>query len=121
MVIWFEIPVTDMSRARAFYENVFDIEIDLQKMDGLEMGWFPNKNQIGMATGTLIRAGEHYKPCNDWVLVYFSCEDVANEINRVEVAGGKVISDKKQISENHGFMAIFIDSEGNKIALHSER
>ncbi len=119
MVTWFEIPVTDMERAKAFYEKVFDIDIGLQKMEGIEMGWFPNKNQAGIATGTLINAGEHYTPSENGVLVYFSCEDVANEIGRVAAAGGKVVSGKKQISENHGYMAYCIDSEGNRIALHS--
>ncbi len=121
MVIWFEIPVINMDRAKTFYEKVFDIEISLHKMEGIEMGWFPNKNETGMATGTLINAGEHYKPSNDGVLVYFSCEDVANEISRVAAAGGKVVSDKKQISEENGYMAYFIDSEGNRIALHSSK
>ncbi len=121
MVTWFEIPVTNMNRAKAFYEKGFDIEISLHKLDDIEMGWLPNKNQIGMATGTLIYAGDHYEPSEKGVLVYFSCEDLANEISRVNAAGGKVISDKKQISENHGFMAYFIDSEGNRIALHSQK
>lgn len=121
MIAWFEIPVEDMQRAIRFYESVFEIEINLQQLDGIEMGWFPNKNQQGMATGSLIKAGEHYKPSKDGVLVYFVCDDVANEINRVEAAGGQVISNKTQISENHGYMAYFIDSEGNRIALHSEK
>ncbi len=121
MVTWFEIPVTDMVRAKAFYEKVFDIEMNVQQMDGITMGWFPNTNQTGVATGTLIDAGEHYKPSSDGVLVYFSCEDVSNEIGRVEGAGGKVVSDKKQISESNGYMAYFIDSEGNRIALHSSK
>ncbi|GAA4279218.1 VOC family protein [Aquimarina mytili] len=121
MVTWFEIPVRDMGRAKIFYEKVFDIEISLQEMDDIQMGWFPNKNQVGIATGTLIYAGEHYTPSADGVLVYFSCDDVAAEISRVEAAGGKVISAKKLISENHGYMAYFIDSEGNRIALHSQK
>ncbi|MFD2564884.1 VOC family protein [Aquimarina rubra] len=121
MVTWFEIPVTNMDRAKTFYEKVFQIEIGLYKMEGLQMGWFPNKNQTGVATGTLIDAGEHYKPSQDGVLIYFSCDDVANEIGRVEAAGGKVLSDKKQISPEHGYMGYFIDSEGNRIALHSQK
>ncbi|PKV51814.1 hypothetical protein ATE84_3914 [Aquimarina sp. MAR_2010_214] len=121
MVTWFEIPVIDMKRAKAFYEKVFDIEISLQDMEGVQMGWFPNPNQVGIATGTLIYAGEHYKPSEDGVLVYFSCDNVANEMSRVADAGGKVVLDKKQISEEHGYMAYFIDSEGNRIALHSLR
>ncbi len=121
MIAWFEIPVTDMSRAKTFYERVFDIDISVQHMGEIQMGWFPNKNQVGVATGTLIQAGEHYKPGSDGILIYFSCDDVANEISKVEEAGGQVISGKKQISEDHGYMAYFIDSEGNRIALHSQK
>lgn len=120
MIAWFEIPVIDMQRAKRFYENVFEIEINLQQLDGIEMGWFPNKNQQGMATGSLIKAGAHYKPSQDGILIYFVCKDVANEIGRVKTAGGYVISDKTLISENHGYMAYFKDSEGNRIALHSQ-
>lgn len=119
MINWFEIPVMDMSRAKAFYEKVFDIDITLQMMDGLEMGWFPNKNQSGVATGTLIKSWDHYKPSENGILIYFSCDDVTIEINRVVDAGGTIVSGKKQISENNGYMAYFIDSEGNRIALHS--
>ncbi len=121
MVTWFEIPVTDMNRAKTFYEKVFDIQIGLHKMEGIEMGWFPNKNESGIATGSLINAGEHYKPSNDGVLVYFYCDDVENEISRVEAAGGNVVSGKTQISEDNGYYAYFIDSEGNRIALHSQK
>ncbi|GAA0733848.1 VOC family protein [Aquimarina litoralis] len=121
MVTWFEIPVTDMNRAKAFYEKVFDIEIHLVEMDGVKMGWFPNKNQVGTATGTLILLEEDYKPSADGVVVYFSSEDVANEIARVNVSGGKVLIDKKMISKENGFFAQFIDSEGNRIALHSQK
>ncbi|AXT59039.1 VOC family protein [Aquimarina sp. AD10] len=121
MVAWFEIPVMDMNRAKSFYEKVFDIEIGLHKMEGIQMGWFPNKNEAGVATGSLIYAGDHYKPSTDGVLIYFSCEDVANEIGKVTEAGGKVISEKELISEEHGYMAYFIDSEGNRIALHSSK
>ncbi|TSE09282.1 VOC family protein [Aquimarina algiphila] len=119
MIAWFEIPVTDMNRAKAFYEKVFDIEISIHDMDGLQMGWFPNKNQSGIATGSLVEAEGHYTLSENGVLVYFSCTDVSNEMSKVEDAGGKVVLDKKQISEEHGYMAYFIDSEGNRIALHS--
>ena len=119
MITWFEIPVTNMNRAKRFYEKVFDIQISLHDMEGIQMGWFPNKNTYGEATGTLIHAGENYTPSKDGVLIYFSCDDVSNEISRVEDVGGKIVSNKKEISENNGYMAYFIDSEGNRIALHS--
>ena len=62
-----------------------------------------------------------YKPSTDGVLVYFTAHsgDLANELSRVENAGGKVLQGKKQISEEYGYMALITDSEGNRVALHS--
>ena len=117
-VTWFEIPVNDMERAKAFYEAVFQFEIQLVDFGGLKMGWFPNAGSVSGATGSLMQH-ESYVPSHSGTLVYFSCQDVANELSRVEAAGGKVMHNKTQISPEHGFMAVFEDSEGNRIALHS--
>ncbi|SEM27443.1 hypothetical protein SAMN04487910_4618 [Aquimarina amphilecti] len=119
MVTWFEIPVLNMDRAKSFYEKVFEIEIGIHNVGGLQMGWFPNKNVAGEVTGSLIEAGDNYKPSQNGVMIYFSCTDVANEMSRVEDAGGKILANKTQISKEHGYMAYFVDSEGNRISLHS--
>ena len=122
MVAWFEIPVTDMERARKFYEAVFQVDIAVQQMNELQMGWFPAAAGKSGASGTLIRHPDWYFPSETkGPLLYFSSEDVRNELDRVEKAGGKIIVDKKQISPEHGFMGVFIDSEGNRIALHSPK
>lgn len=116
---WIEIPVSDMDRAIAFYETVFALK--LQKMDfgGLLMAWFPNAGEDAPgATGTLIKQ-ESYVPSQEGPLVYFHSEDLQNELNRVEAAGGSIYLAKTQISPEHGYMGVFIDSEGNRIALHS--
>jgi len=118
---WFEIPVSDMDRAIAFYTKVFEIEINKQNFGGTEMGWFPFDGEAKGASGTLIKSGDHYKPSTDGVLLYFSSVDVTSELNRIEKAGGKVLQKKTQISEDHGYMALFLDSEGNRIALHSQK
>lgn len=118
MVVWFEIPVNDMDRAKAFYETVFDIKIGIQNFGGLLMGWFPfNEGQSG-ASGTLIKQ-DSYIPSKEGTLVYFNCEDVGNELSRVEAAGGQIYQPKTQISPEHGYMAVFIDTEGNRVALHA--
>lgn len=119
MISWFEIPVSDMSRAKMFYETVFNIEIKVMDFGGTLMGWFPNKPEGYGATGSLIKQ-ESYVPSDKGSLVYFVSEDVQTEINRVEAAGGKVYQEKTQISEEHGFMAVFVDTEGNRVALHSQ-
>ena len=121
MVGWFEIPVTDMERAKAFYDAVFEIEISVQDFGGVLMGWFPFAEDKPGASGSLIRH-EAYEPSDHkGVLIYFISEDVNNEISRVEAAGGTVAQAKTQISPDVGYMALFIDSEGNRIALHSRK
>lgn len=122
LVGWFEIPVTDMDRAKKFYEEVFDISIQVQDFGGVLMGWFPfAEDKIG-ASGSLIKHKESYQPSDSkGVLIYFSSEDVATELEKIAAAGGKILQDKTQISEDIGYMALFIDSEGNRIALHSRK
>ena len=121
MVGWFEIPVSDMDRAKRFYEEVFNIDIQLHDLGGLLMGWFPFFDDKKGASGSLIRH-ESYKPSAEaGVLVYFSSADVNDELNRVEAAGGTILKGKTQISPDIGYMALFLDSEGNRLALHSRQ
>lgn len=120
MVAWFEIPVHDMERAKTFYETVFQIDIKIVDFGGLLMGWFPDRGQVPGANGTLIKQ-ESYIPSEEGVLVYFYSENVQNELDRIEDAGGRIYQPKTQISEDHGYMAAFIDTEGNRIALHSNQ
>ncbi|RNC87016.1 MAG: VOC family protein [Winogradskyella sp.] len=119
MVGWFEIPVNNMARAKAFYESVFDIEIQEVDFGGLKMGWFPNNNGAYGATGTLIKQ-DTYVPSKEGTLVYFMSNNVTNELSRVSAAGGEIYQEKTKISDEHGFMGVFIDSEGNRVALHSK-
>ncbi|WP_346881243.1 VOC family protein [uncultured Algibacter sp.] len=118
MVGWFEIPVLDMNRAKAFYEKVFQVKIDIQNFGGTEMGWFPFEQKKEGAAGTLIKQ-ESYIPSHKGTLVYFMSDNVQNELDRIEAAGGKIYQPKTKISPEHGFMGVFEDSEGNRVALHS--
>lgn len=119
MVGWFEIPVTDMDRAVAFYNAVFSIDIQVQNFGGVLMGWFPYAEGKEGASGSLVQH-ETYKPSETHgVVIYFASEDVQNELDRVEAAGGKIIQQKTQISPEVGYYGLFADSEGNRIALHS--
>ena len=116
---WFEIPVTDIDRAVKFYSEVFSYE-SMQQMDfgGFKMAFFPGEQ--GSLGGALC-SGEWYKPSHDGVMIYFNANpDLNGPLSNVEKAGGKVIMPKKQISEEYGYMAMFEDSEGNRIALHSQ-
>lgn len=119
IVGWFEIPVADMERAQKFYEEVFDIKIQINDFGGVIMGWFPGAGDKPGATGSLIKH-EMYRPSKtDGVLIYFSCEDLDNELSRVEKAGGEIIRPKSSIGGEHGYMGLILDTEGNRVALHS--
>jgi predicted enzyme related to lactoylglutathione lyase len=121
MIGWFEIPVENMDRAIKFYENVFEIKLQREKMGPLDMAWFPwVENSIG-AGGSLVYDPENYKPSSDGVLIYFTTAtgDIDEDLKRVEANGGQAILPKTLISEEIGYMGIFIDSEGNKLALHA--
>lgn len=118
---WFEIPVTDMERAVKFYEMVFDVKLSKNVFGSFEMAWFPEaENQPGSA-GSLVKSEKDYKPSADGVLIYFTAQsgDLSNELGRVEKSGGKILRPKTQISVEYGFMALILDTEGNRIALHS--
>lgn len=119
MVGWFEIPVTNIERAKAFYDAVFNIDIRIQDFGGVQMGWFPYAEGKEGASGSLIKHESYVPSDSQGVLIYFSSQDVDIEINKVESAGGKIVQPKTQISPEVGFMGLFIDSEGNRMALHS--
>lgn len=121
VVGWFEVPVLDMDRAKKFYDTVFGIEIQVQDFGGTLMGWFPWAEGKTGASGSLIQ-NESYKPSHtDGVLVYFASQDVQNELDRIEDAGGKIVKPKTQISPEVGYMGVFLDTEGNRVALHSRK
>ena len=86
------------------------------------MAWFPYADKPG-ASGSLVHDNKFYKPSQDGVLIYFSSpsEDLKNELDKVESAGGKVLIQKKLISEDIGYMGMFLDSEGNRVAIHSKK
>lgn len=116
---WFEIPANNMERAMAFYEEVFDCKLERHQLGPIDMAWFPWNHEMGGAGGSLVKTEEHYQPSKHGVLVYFSSGDVKEELARIPKAGGQVLQGKTLISEEIGYMALFMDSEGNRIALHS--
>jgi predicted enzyme related to lactoylglutathione lyase len=114
---WFEIPVLDFERAKAFYEEVMDTEMELMEMPGFKCAMFPADLENGI--GGCIMQGEGYEPSNQGSIIYLNAGDDLNvPLNRIESAGGKVTQAKTDIGEN-GFMAYFEDTEGNRVALHS--
>ena len=119
LVNWFEIPVTDMDRAKAFYEGVFNINITIQDFEGTLMGWFPFDPKKPGISGSLVK-NETYRPSETHgPVVYFSSDDIENTLKKVEANGGKVIQVKTEISPEIGHMGVFVDCEGNRISLYT--
>jgi len=116
-VTWFEIPVSDIGRARRFYEKVLGLELSLEQMEPFTMALFPMTQEASGAAGMLIQ-GETYEPSHSGTLVYFSVDDIEETLRRINANGGKTLMPKKSIGE-YGFIAHFEDTEGNRLALHS--
>ncbi|MBL3529655.1 MAG: VOC family protein [gamma proteobacterium endosymbiont of Lamellibrachia anaximandri] len=114
---WFEICVQDISRAKAFYENVLSLKLDEIKMPGIEMWTFPMNPEGAGASGAIVKM-EGRPPGGNSTTVYFSCEDCAIEENKASIHGGKILKEKCSIGE-HGFISLVTDTEGNMIGLHS--
>ena len=118
---WFEISVSDIERARKFYESLFDITMPRDAMMGMEMAFFPYDPMSGKASGALVQSEMHV-PSGDGVKIYLNGNpDLGVALSRVEGAGGQITMPKTHISEEVGYMAFFVDTEGNTIALHSQQ
>jgi len=117
---WFEIPATDIARAKTFYETIFNIRMqDMPDMMGMKMAGFPAEMGSGKANGALAQSPMH-KPSMEGVIIYLNANpDIDVVISRIEAAGGKILIPKMMISKDIGSMAFFADTEGNKIALHA--
>ena len=117
-VSYFEIPVTDVDRAVAFYEAVFSTTLERETIDGHSMALFPF-HEGGQGVSGALAEGESYVPSKEGPRVYFSVESIDAALDRVQANGGSVAYPKTSIGEL-GWVAEFIDTEGNQIALHAE-
>lgn len=114
---WFEIPVKNFDRAKSFYESILGTEMMRMDMMGMKCAFFPADLQKGV--GGCIMQGDGYEPADKGAVVYLNGgNDLSAVLSKIENAGGKITLPKTAIGEN-GFMAHFIDSEGNRIGLHS--
>ena len=112
-----EIPTTDFSRASKFYETVLNIKLEVIEMEGIKMGLFPQTNE-GISV-QLIHGGD-YKPSSDGTVVYLNGgNDLQHVVDKIKANGAQVIIPKTAIGPEMGFYAMFIDTEGNKLGLHS--
>ena len=114
---WFEIPVSDFDRAKKFYSTIFGVDMYEQMMGPHQMGFFPGEG----VSGAIVKA-EGYKPSMDGALIYLAAgDDLIDVMNRIDKAGGKVLQPKMKVTDEIGYIAIFADTEGNKVALHSPK
>ena len=119
-VVWFEIYVKDMTRAKAFYEGVLAIKLNALQSPEPSVGtmWaFPMEHTAAGASGALASMqGE--QPSGNGTIVYFKCDDCAVEAKRVPAHGGKIMKEKFGIGQ-YGFIALVTDPDGNVVGLHS--
>jgi uncharacterized protein len=117
IINWFEIPVSDFERAKKFYETILGITMPVKHSSGYSMGFFPNVE--GKVSGAIC-FGEGYIPSGAGSVLYLNADpDLFNAINKIPEAGGRVLVTKTLISEDNGYYAFILDSEGNRIGLQS--
>lgn len=118
---WFEIPVDDFDRAKMFYERLFRYAMPEMRMGPARMGFFPYDQASGNVGGAIVKVDD-FLPAHNGTLVYLNGgDDLSLLLARVEDAGGKVVLDKTGITPEIGYYATFLDTEGNKVALHSPK
>jgi uncharacterized protein len=120
-ISWFEIPTTDIERAQKFYETIFGITMIPMDMPNIKMRMFPLDDMMTQVGGALVDSGGFHKASTtDGPLIYLNANpDVQSVLDKVVAAGGSIMVPKTEISPEYGFMGVFIDSEGNRIGLHS--
>ena len=116
VAVWFDIPTTDIARAKQFYSDVFDFSFEDMEMNGMKMAMV--KGEETDTCGMLVQ-GESYEPSTAGSVVYFGAEDLAPVLARAVDKGSEVYAPKTDIGEGNGFFALFSDSEGNRIGLYS--
>ena len=117
---WFEISVKDIKRAKKFYETIFGIKMQEMEMMGMKMAFFPWEGGSGKANGGLAQSKMH-TPSKSGVKIYLNANpDLSTVLAKVKKAGGLVTMPKTSLGPN-GFMAFFVDTEGNSVGLHSNK
>jgi predicted enzyme related to lactoylglutathione lyase len=120
-ISWFEIPATDLNRAQQFYEALFGLSMTPLETPALKMRMFPIDDMRTGVGGAIVDSGGFHTPsATAGPLIYLNANpDVQQVLDKVDAAGGKILVPKTQISPEYGYMAVILDTEGNRIALHS--
>ena len=115
---WFEIPATDFNRAVRFYSEIYAYDMPTRNMGHIKMGFF--QHEPGAGIGGAVVTGDGCTPSQTGAKLYLNGgSDLLDVLNRVEAAGGTIVTEKKQISPEIGYFAIIVDTEGNRVYLHS--
>lgn len=120
-ISWFEVGATDLGRATKFYETIFNVKLSPLDLPNIKMRMFPIDDMMSQVGGAVVDSGGFHKPsATDGPLIYLNGNpDVQLVLDKVEAAGGKILVPKTEISPEYGYMAVIIDTEGNRIGLHS--
>lgn len=120
-ISWFEIPTIDIDRASTFYEAILQIKLIPMELPNFRMRMFPLQDMMTQVGGALVDSGGFHTPSDSLgPLIYLNANpDVQLVLDRVEAAGGKILVPKTQISPEYGYMAVLLDTEGNRVALHA--
>ena len=120
-ISWFEIPAIDLARATLFYESIFSTQLIPIDLTNIRMRMFPLDDIENGIGGAVVDSGGFHKPSlTDGPLIYLNANpDIQLILNKVDAAGGSIMVPKTEISPENGYMAVIIDTEGNRIGLHS--
>jgi len=119
-ISWYEIPANDLGRAQKFYETIFSMSMVPMDLPNIKMRMFPIEDPMGVGGAVVDSGGFHRPSATDGPLIYLNANpDVQNVLEKVEKAGGKILVPKTMITPEYGHMAVFLDTEGNRIAIHS--
>jgi predicted enzyme related to lactoylglutathione lyase len=116
-ISWFEIPASNFERAVQFYRTILNKELSISHLNGADMAFFSNDP---LEVSGVVIHGEGAEPSAKGVLIYLNGgDDLSIPLSKIEDAGGTIIQPKTRISDELGHYALFMDSEGNRLALHS--
>ncbi len=116
-VRWFEIYVSDMNRAKNFYESVFNVKLSQMPFSEGEMWGFPSIPDQWGCSGSLVKI-HGLTPSGVSTIIYFGSEDCSIEEKAIPKLGGKIHKPKMAIGQ-YGFISLAVDTEGNMIGIHS--
>jgi predicted enzyme related to lactoylglutathione lyase len=119
VINWFEIPAVDFERAVTFYEKVFATKLRREEIKDMELGIFPY--EVPGPSGAVCKMPQLQPGANGTLIYLDAGRDVAPVLARAQANGGKVVLDKTLISDDIGYIGVFIDSEGNRVGVHARK